>query len=103
MAKSDVLTLRINTNLKREGNELLDEMGLTPSSFVSMAYSQLVRERALPFEVKAAEQLSLGMTQEEFSRMERQWISEMSNGGGTPVNEVFDELNHEFGLSTVKL
>ena len=32
MAKSDVLTLRINTNLKREGNELLDEMGLTPSS-----------------------------------------------------------------------
>ena len=100
MAKSDVLTLRINTNLKREGNELLDEMGLTPSSFVSMAYSQLVRERALPFEVKASEQPDLCMTQEEFSQLEKRWVSEMSNGGGVSADAVFDELDAEFGLSS---
>lgn len=99
MAKSDVLTLRINTNLKREGNELLDEMGLTPSSFVSMAYSQLVRERALPFEVKASEQPDLGMTQEEFDDLMRRGDEEIASGKYETIDEVFDRLNKKYGIN----
>ena len=99
MAKSDVLTLRINTNLKREGNELLDEMGLTPSSFVSMAYSQLVRERALPFEVKASEHPDLGMTQEEFDDLMRRGDEEIASGKHETIDEVFDRLNNKYGIN----
>lgn len=99
MAKSDVLTLRINTNLKREGNELLDEMGLTPSSFVSMAYSQLVRERALPFEVKASEQPDLGMTQEEFDDLMWRGDEEIASGKHETIDEVFDRLNNKYGIN----
>ena len=66
MAKSDALTLRIDRELKNKGNLMLKEMGITPSAFVNMAYSQLINQRRIPFEIRAKSVApDLGMTDDE--------------------------------------
>lgn len=42
---------RIDRNLKKKSDDLLRELGLDTGSFVSMALTQLVNRRGLPFAV----------------------------------------------------
>ncbi len=42
---------RIDRNLKKKSDDLLKELGLDAGSFVSMALTQLVNRRGLPFAV----------------------------------------------------
>lgn len=49
MNKTDHLTVRFNSELKRQGKELLNKLGFTHTDFVYMAYKQLVKEQKLPF------------------------------------------------------
>lgn len=44
-------TIRMDDNLKREVTEMLDSLGLSFSSYVTMASKQLVTQRRIPFEV----------------------------------------------------
>ena len=70
MAKSDALTLRIDRELKNKGNLMLKEMGITPSAFVNMAYSQLINQRRIPFEIRAKSAVpDLGMADGEIDTM----------------------------------
>lgn len=55
MAQTEVMSLRINSNLRHRGDNLLTQLGISPSSFISMAYSQLVMRKAVPFTLEVAE------------------------------------------------
>ena len=45
------LRVRIDSKLKKKSDEVLKRLGLDAGSFVSMALTQLVHHRALPFAV----------------------------------------------------
>ena len=98
MTKSDVLTLRINPQLKVEGNTVLSQLGLTPSSFVSMAYSQLVRRQGVPFAVTLTNQPDLGMNKAEFDEMVKEGRRQIAAKEYRPVDEVFAEMDKKYGL-----
>lgn len=46
-------TIRLNDVLKRESDSVLEELGLSFSSAVTLFLKQLVRTRSIPFEIKA--------------------------------------------------
>jgi addiction module RelB/DinJ family antitoxin len=46
---TEQLRLRINRDLAREAASVCQELGMTPTSAVSMFFSQMVKLRSLPF------------------------------------------------------
>ena len=98
MAKSDTLTLRINHDLKTAGNSLLETLGLSPSSFISMAYSQLVQRKRVPFEVEVVQQPDLGLSQSQFDRLISDGDKDIAKGDYASVEEVFVKLDKKYGL-----
>ena len=50
--KTETVRARIDPVLKGEAEEILDALGLTPSTVIQMLYKQIVFTRALPFEVR---------------------------------------------------
>jgi addiction module RelB/DinJ family antitoxin len=50
---SDIARSRIDSELKREAESVLDEIGLTPRAALEMFYAQIVKLRGLPFRPSA--------------------------------------------------
>ena len=51
MAKSSVITARIDANLKQDTEQILHTLGLTPSQAISLFYRQITLYSGLPFPV----------------------------------------------------
>ena len=51
MTKSAMLRARIEPDLKSEGEDVLKQIGLSTSDFITMTFRQLVMLQGVPFEV----------------------------------------------------
>lgn len=101
MAKSDALTLRIDRELKNEGNLMLKEMGITPSAFVNMAYSQLINQRRIPFEIRAKSVApDLGMADDEIDTMIDRGHQDIKNKNYADVEKIFRQFDEKYGISS---
>ena len=47
------LTIRIDEDIKRSAESLFDELGMSMSGAINVFFRQAVRERAIPFQIKA--------------------------------------------------
>ena len=52
MTKTATVQVRIEPELKREADEVLAELGLSPSVAIAMYYKQIVRTRSIPISLK---------------------------------------------------
>jgi DNA-damage-inducible protein J len=52
MSKTATLTIRLDPVLKTQSEQLLNEMGLTPSQAITLFYKQINFQRRLPFEIQ---------------------------------------------------
>ena len=50
---SDIARSRIDTELKRQAEAILDEIGLKPRAALELFYKQIIKRRAIPFPVQA--------------------------------------------------
>lgn len=46
----------MDSELAKDGKLILDELGLNPTSFITMAYKRLVAERKIPFDTKLTDE-----------------------------------------------
>ena len=67
------VNIRIDDDLKQEGERLFKEMGISFSSAVSMFVSQAVRERAIPFQIAATKPKNITLASENV--LAREWLS----------------------------
>jgi DNA-damage-inducible protein J len=51
MAKSEMIRARVEPELKRRAEAILTRLGVTPTTAITMLYTQVVMKRGLPFEV----------------------------------------------------
>lgn len=54
MAHTTKVSARMDSELKKEAEAILDDMGLTFSVWITLATKALVNERKIPFEVKTS-------------------------------------------------
>ncbi|WP_308556089.1 type II toxin-antitoxin system RelB/DinJ family antitoxin [uncultured Lactobacillus sp.] len=54
MANETKVTARMDPSLKNEAEELLNDMGLNFSVWITLATKALVNEKKIPFEIKAS-------------------------------------------------
>ena len=52
MAQEARISSRIDADLKREADSILAEIGMKPSQAIALFYTQIVRERGLPLDLK---------------------------------------------------
>ncbi len=52
MGKTASVAVRMEPSLKRDAENILRDLGLSPSQAVTLLYRQLVLQKGLPFEIK---------------------------------------------------
>jgi len=67
MSQQARISSRINAQLKQQGDAILAEMGLKPSQAITMFYTQLVRQRDLPFSTKIPNKQTIKALNEDLS------------------------------------
>ena len=53
MEAMQIVQARTPERVKKDANELLDQLGLNMSTYINMALNQLIIQRGIPFAVKA--------------------------------------------------
>ncbi len=84
MAKTSVISARINPGLKNNAEQVFRELGLTATQAITMFYKQVELQRGLPFIVKIPNDVTLGALREARSRYDLE--------GFNTIEDLFDDL-----------
>ncbi len=101
MANTSAVYARIDTNLKDNAENILSQLGISPSSAIQMLYSQIVLKKGLPFELKlpSSKPLAIGaMTREELDAELQKGVDSIKAGKIYSADEVDAVLAKEFGI-----
>lgn len=101
MANTSVVYARIDTNLKENAENILRQLGISPSGAIQMLYSQIVLTKGMPLDLHlpARKPTAIGgMSRAELDMELRKGVDSLSCGKIYSVEEVDDELAREFGI-----
>ena len=91
MANSNVLYVRMDTQLKDSAEDILKDLGISASSAVQMFYRQIVLQRGLPFDVKLPSHTPVaigGMSNEELTAEIQKGMDALKAGKRYSADEV---------------
>lgn len=101
MANTSAIYARIDTNLKKNAEGILSQLGISPSSAIQMLYSQIVLNKGIPFDLRlpSAKPTAIGnMTQTALNAELTKGIESMKAGKTYSADEVDAALAKEFGI-----
>lgn len=89
--RSANVNARIDPDIKMRGAAILKVLGVSESTFIDMAYRQLILHNGIPFPVTIPGQVMTReeMTAEEFDAMLTKGIQQAKNGESLSVEEAF--------------
>ena len=101
MANTSAVYARIDTGLKENAEEILTQLGISPSSAIQMLYSQIVLTRGFPLDLplpanKPAS--SGGLIRAELNSQLQKGVDSLKTGKAYTADEVDAELAREFGI-----
>ncbi len=101
MANTTAVYARIDTGLKENAENILKQLGISPSSAIQMLYSQIVLTRGLPLDLhlpSAKPTVIGGMNHDEIDAELMKGINSLKSGKSYTADEVDVELTKEFGI-----
>jgi addiction module RelB/DinJ family antitoxin len=101
MANTSAVYARIDTNLKEKAENILQQLGISPSSAIQMLYSQIVLTRGMPLDLHLPTRKPTsigGMSREELDAEIMTGINSLKSGKTYTADEVDAELAKEFGI-----
>ena len=101
MAKTSNLYVRIELDVKEQAEQILQALGVAPSSAVNMFYKQIILHRGLPFEVKIPKKMPLDMSvasKEEIDMELNKGYRDMLEGRVRPAADVFADIRKDYDL-----
>lgn len=101
MANTSVIYTYIDTELKKEAENILAQLGISPSSAIQMLYSQIVLTRSLPLKLQLPpiKPTSIGgMSKDEFDNEIMKGLNSLTYDKTYTIDEVNAELEREFGI-----
>ena len=91
MANTTAVYARIDTGLKENAEEILSQLGISPSSAIQMLYSQIVLTRGLPLDLHlpSSKPVAIGsMNQAELDAELMKGIDSVKSGRTYTADEV---------------
>ena len=101
MANTSAVYARIDSNLKESAENILQQLGISPSSAIQMLYSQIVLTRGLPLDLRLPSRKPTaigGMSREEVDAELMKGMDSLKSGRAYTADEVDAELKREFGI-----
>ena len=101
MANTSAIYARIDSNLKESAENILQQLGISPSSAIQMLYSQIVLTRGLPLDLRLPSRKPTaigGMSLEEVDAELMKGMDSLKSGRAYTADEVDAELKREFGI-----
>lgn len=101
MANTVAVYARIDANLKENAENILGQLGISPSSAIQMLYSQIVLTRGLPLDLHlpATKPVAVGgMSRAELDAELEKGIASLQAGKTYTADEVDAALAREFGI-----
>jgi len=101
MAKSANLYARIEPDVKREAESILDTLGIPASNAINMFYKQIILQRGIPFDVKIPSSMPTDMSrlsEEELSAELEKGYADMKAGRTQTAKEVFADIRRDYKL-----
>ena len=101
MANTSAIYARIDSNLKESAENILQQLGISPSSAIQMLYSQIVLTRGLPLDLRLPSRTPTaigGMSREEVDTELMKGMDSLKSGRAYTADEVDAELKREFGI-----
>lgn len=101
MANTTALYARIDTNLKESAENVLQQLGITPTSAIQMFYSQIVLTRSLPLNLKLPIRKPVAMANMSRAELDAELakgIASLQAEKTYSADEVDKILAEEFGI-----
>ena len=101
MSNTTAVYARIDTGLKKNAEDILSQLGISPSAAIQMLYSQIVLMRGMPFQPKLPDAKlfsTTGMTRSEFETELQKGIDSINAGRTYSAEEVDNILSEEFDI-----
>ena len=98
MANTSAVYARIDDNLKENAENILAQLGITPSSAIQMLYRQIIFQRGLPFDLHLPPERPDaigGMSHDELNLELQKGLDSMQSGKMYSVEEVDAILKEE--------
>ena len=101
MANTTALYARIDSKLKADAEDILSQLGISPTVAIQMLYSQIVLVRGMPFESRLPfkKPMAIGqMTRKQLDEELSKGVDSIIAGSMYSADEVDEELAREFGI-----
>lgn len=92
--RSANVNVRVEPDVKKQAEDILDKLGVSVSAFINMTYRQVIMKRGIPFSVELPSGIKTldTMTDEEFDEMMQAGLEQAKKGESIPYEEAFDRL-----------
>lgn len=92
--RSANVNVRVEPDIKKQAEEILDKLGISASAFINMTYRQVIMKRGIPFSVELPTEIKTldAMTDDEFDEMMQTGLTQAKSGNSIPYEEAFDQL-----------
>ena len=93
-ARSANVNVRVEPDVKKQAEDILDKLGVSASAFINMTYRQVIMKRGIPFSVELPSGIKTldTMTDAEFDEMMQTGLEQAKKGESVPYEEAFDRL-----------
>ena len=101
MANTSVIYTHIDTELKKDAENILTQLGISPSSAIQMFYSQIALTKSLPLKLQLSptKPTSIGsMSKDEFNNKIMKGLHSLTSDKTYTIDEVNSEFAREFGI-----
>jgi addiction module RelB/DinJ family antitoxin len=92
MAKTDVINARIDPDVKSRAEGILNALGMTASSAISMFYKQIILHNGLPFDVVLPPHNVGAMSAEQLDAELAAGWADVQAGRVRPASDVFADI-----------
>lgn len=97
MAKTDILTTRIEPELKEKAGKILSTLGMTPSEAINIFFNQIVLQSGLPFEVRVP-QVSVADARAELQNLLDESEEAIRKGDVITFDDLKSVLSSKYGI-----
>ena len=101
IANTSVIYTYIDTELKKEAENILAQLGISPSSAIQMFYSQIALTKSLPLKLQLSptKPTSIGsMSKDEFDNEIMKVLHSLTSDKTYTIDEVNSEFARDFGI-----
>ncbi|MDE5780061.1 MAG: type II toxin-antitoxin system RelB/DinJ family antitoxin [Lachnospiraceae bacterium] len=93
-SRSANVNVRVEPDVKKQAEDILDKLGVSASAFINMTYRQVIMKRGIPFSVELPAEIKTldTMTNEEFDEIMQTGLAQAKRGKSVHYEEAFDRL-----------